>query len=760
MKTSPSLTQLLSAMSKLSASDLFVAEGRPPAARVHGVLRRLKAEETTPEEIAELLEVALSAAQRERFEEQGDLDAGLTLGEQRFRLNVSRTQGRVAVVARAVPSGALSFEELRLPDAVKKLARLQRGLVLVTGATGSGKSTTLAAMVHYVNTHRDAHVVTIEDPIEFVHVDQRSRISQREIGTDTPSFRSALRHAVRQSPDVILIGELRDMETMEVALSAALTGHLVLATIHTIDATQTLQRLLSYFPAHLRAQVSMDLSLALRGIVSQRLVPTTDGRGRVLAAEVLTVTPSVSRLLKEQKVEDLRDLMKSSQVGGILPFGRSLLELYEQGLITYDVGYAYASNPDEFALEAKGMSTGAGTFTRGPQDEGRLDLDMKSLLKTVLDRGASDLHLTVGRPPILRIGGELTALGEHALGEADMRALVYSILSSRQRSTYELEKELDFALALEEGRRFRVNAYYQKGRMAAALRMIQPRVPDPATLGLPPALMGLADKPHGLLMVVGPTGAGKSTTLACLIDRINRSRACRIITIEDPVEYAFTSQMATIDQREVLADTRSFSSALKYVLRQDPDVIMVGEMRDLETVSAVLTAAETGHLVLATLHSNDAIQAIDRVIDVFPAHQQAQARSQLAASLLGVVSQRLLRRADGQGRVAAFEMMLGTPAIRNVIREDKHHQAHSLMETARGSGMQTMDMALRALVDDDLISWEEALRYATRAKSLGPSPEERRLDDEQQDPEQIGYHPEPGAGSQGRSSRFGGFRKR
>ncbi|MCA9563781.1 MAG: PilT/PilU family type 4a pilus ATPase, partial [Myxococcales bacterium] len=317
---------------------------------------------------------------------------------------------------------------------------------------------------------------------------------------------------------------------------------------------------------------------------------------------------------------------------------------------------------------------------------------------------------------------ELHSLPIEPLNAADMRTLLHSIMSVRQRSQYELDRELDFALAMDDGRRFRVNAYYQKGHMAVAMRSIPSRVPDPDTLCLPKPLLRLADKPHGLVLVVGPTGSGKTTTLASLVDRINRNRACRIITVEDPIEYTHVSEMSTIDQREVFADTRSFSAALKYILRQDPDVILVGEMRDLETVHAALTAAETGHLVLATLHTNDAVQTIDRIVDVFPSHQQTQARSQLAASLVAVVSQRLLPRADGTGRVPAFEIMMATTAIRTLIRDNKMHQAFSVMESSRKDGMVTMDWSLKELYEYNIISYDDALRYVRQPGILGPDP--------------------------------------
>jgi len=713
------IARLLTAMEAGGASDLFVCAGKPPAIRKHGDVVPLGSEATTDEQMEALLEGLLMPAARNRFEKTGDLDVGYSLEHRRFRLNLSRQRGRVALVARALPSGELRFEELGLPPSIQALAELRRGLVLVTGATGSGKSTTLAAMVHHINTTRRVHVVTVEDPIEFVHPDHLGRVSQREVGLDTESFATALRHVLRESPDVIVIGEMRDFDTMSVALSAALTGHLVLTTVHTIDATQTLQRILSYFPDHLRAQASMDLSLCLEGVVSQRLLPRSDGDGRVLAAEMLTCTPPVRQLLREQRVDELADLMRSSNDPGILTFNRALLSLFREGAIGYEQGLAYATNPDEFALAARGLETGVQAFRDGDDPEvGNTELDLRALLHQALRLGASDLHVAAGRPPIYRVGGRLRTVPTRALSAADVRALLYAVLTVRQRSIYELEREIDFALQLDTGQRFRVNAYYQKGKMAAALRAIPTRIPEPDALRIPAQVTKLVTRPHGLLLVVGPTGAGKTTTLACLVDLVNRTRACRIITVEDPIEYTHESQTATVDQREIGSDTLSFAGALKYVLRQDPDVIMIGEMRDLETVSSALTAAETGHLVLATLHSNDAVQTIDRVIDVFPPSEQGQARAMLSSALLGVVSQRLLHRKDGRGRVPVFEVMVGTPAIRNLVRDQKMHQARSLMETSKVHGMQTIDQALAALLDEDLIDLEEAMRFVVHPQSL------------------------------------------
>ncbi len=707
------LVELLSAMEQAQASDLFINEGKPPAARVNGRVRPLNRGPVTRAEIMNLLRRSMKREALQTYEQTGDIDGSYSLPDgRRFRLNAFKEQGRLGIVARAVPSADLDIDALGLPDSVRVLAEHHRGLVLVTGATGSGKSTTLAAMVNYINQTRDVHIVTIEDPIEYVHKDRRARVTQREVRIDTPSFKAGLKFVLRQSPDVILIGEIRDEETAHVAMQAALTGHLVFGTLHTIDAAQTVQRLMSMFPEHLRDQVALDMSLALKGIISQRLLPTKDGKGRVVSNEILVASPAVQNLLKEKAINDIEDYLRANTDEWSMSFNQSLLRLIKTDKISVETGLAYSTAPEELALNVKGMTSGTDAVRSMIDGSGQGgSFDMQMLLNEVSKRGASDLHLTVGRPPILRITGGLVPYGSQNLTEADMRILLHSIMNARQRTVYELEREIDFAIALDERHRFRVNAYFQKGQMAAALRAIASSIPSHEELGVPDQVLKLGAKPHGLMLVVGPTGSGKSTTLACLVDQVNRSRSCRIMTIEDPIEYIHNGVMATIDQREVGADTLSFAAALKYILRQDPDVILVGELRDLETIGACLTAAETGHLVFATLHSNEAVQAIDRIIDVFPPHAQHQVRSQLAASLVGVVSQRLLRRRDGSGRVAAFEVLVANSAIKNLIRENKMHQASSIMESGRREGNLTLDQNLQDLLRKGMVDRQEAERH-------------------------------------------------
>ena len=321
---------------------------------------------------------------------------------------------------------------------------------------------------------------------------------------------------------------------------------------------------------------------------------------------------------------------------------------------------------------------------------------------------ASDLHVTVGLPPMIRVHGKVQPLKYPELTPIATREMIYGILSNDQRRRLENDWELDFSYTLPRTARFRVNVYFQRGSLGAAFRPIPDEIKSFEELGLPAAIGDIADKPRGLVLVTGPTGSGKSTTLAAMIDKINETRQEHIMSVEDPIEYLHRHKNCIVNQREVNQDTKSFGEALRHMLRQDPDVILVGEMRDLETISVALTSAETGHLVFATLHTQDAPQTIDRVIDVFPPHQQGQIRVQLANALQGVVTQTLVPSRDGQGRVVACEILAPPPGVRNLIREGKTHQIYSAMQTGSKFGMQTMDAALVELVRKGMVSREEA----------------------------------------------------
>ena len=345
-------------------------------------------------------------------------------------------------------------------------------------------------------------------------------------------------------------------------------------------------------------------------------------------------------------------------------------------------------------------------------------MDVSELLIFTVENHASDLHLSAGEPPIIRIHGEMKKIEVPPLDEETMHRMIYDILNDEQRKTFEEFLELDFSLSLGDYGRFRVNVFKQNRGDAANFRPIPNRIPGFDELGLPKVLVNLSRLEKGLVLVTGPTGSGKSTTLAAMINLINSESRGHIITIEDPVEFVYTSNLSLVNQRELGVHTKSFANALRAALREDPDVILVGEMRDLETISLALTAAETGHLVFSTLHTSGAPKTIDRVIDVFPAGQQNQVRAMLAESIQAVITQALFKRRDGKGRVAAFEIMMATPAIRNLIRENKIAQMPSIMQTSKGMGMMTMEAAVRDLLSRNLVTPEEVAFYLPNPQAV------------------------------------------
>jgi twitching motility protein PilT len=344
---------------------------------------------------------------------------------------------------------------------------------------------------------------------------------------------------------------------------------------------------------------------------------------------------------------------------------------------------------------------------------------LHQLLRTMIEKGASDLHITTGTPPLLRIDGSIIPLKLPALGPVETKQLCFSILTEEQQAQFEKHNELDLSFGVKGLSRFRANVYQQRGAVAGAFRTIPFKISTFEELGLPSVVGELANKPSGLVLVTGPTGSGKSTTLAAIIDKINSEQRLHIMTIEDPIEYMHPHKMSVVNQREVGSDTEGFKIALKYVLRQDPDVVLIGEMRDLETIEAALTISETGHLVFATLHTNSAISTINRIIDVFPSHQQPQIRAKLSFVLQGVLSQQLLAKHNASGRVLAMEILIPNAAIRNLIREDKIHQIYSQMQVGQDKfAMQTLNQCLYALFQKRVISQDEAMSSSIEPDEL------------------------------------------
>lgn len=693
--------------------ELFLREDEPALVRYEeGVYERIQLEETGLAVDPDRVRTRLIVADLEERDLRSSLftftDPSLRWA---YNVEIFSTTGRPAIVATRLPPAPPGLEDLGLTEPFEKFATTRSGLMLITGNRGSGRSFTAGALLQAVLSHRLVYVMTLQDRIRFLYEGFSSPVFQHELGTDFETWESGFGLINRRSPDVILVDEIYNKETAQAVLSWALEGKFVIATYLAGDVVTALERLIELFPSGQRSRRAEELSLVLRACSAQRLVPGPDGQ-RHVALEYLQSSPDSTPLLGARQWDLLRDRLALAKDAERLSFGTSLARLVKEGMISREMGLAQAPREDEFLRSLEGRPARTSIYP----------WNLRLLLQMARETSASDIHLSVKRPPIFRVDGQLERLNLPVLDTPAIEKMLRSVMTSAQWASLEKEREFDGSLSLDDGTRFRLNVFFQKDYPAAALRLIPHRIPDPESLGIPDALLRLAFRPQGLLLITGPTGSGKTTSVACLVDAINRGRACHIITVEDPIEYYHESHLSTIDQRQVESDTLSFRAALKYALRQDPDVLVVGEMRDTETISSALTAAETGHLVLATLHTNDACQTVDRIVDVFPPHQQSQVRQQVAASLLAVVSQRLLPRADGSGRIAAFELMIASPAIRNLIREGKTHQIPNVISTSTSSGMRTLEKSLTELYRSGLVSYEEASRYFTEKSAPTEAP--------------------------------------
>lgn len=712
---------------KSGASDIFVTSGKIPAFRINGVIRR--AGDCMPfpsSEIVAFRNSLIDEYRQKEYLKSSGADVSCEIGKCRFRINFYETFCGPAFAARPVKNGAeCTFERYMLPEKIlAEIAMCQRGLVLISGSSGSGKSTTLNAVVNYINQQRNCHILTLEDPVEFVHEDCRSLISQRETVNISGGVTTALHDAMRENPDVIVVGEICDAETVSAAVGAALTGHLVLAAMHTVDAASTVERVVNMFPEQQRDQAASSFALALQAVVCQRLLPGIDGNRMVPAFEILLGTDAVRKYISQQNFIEIKRCLRDYSDLGMCAFNDSLYALYRSGSISFECAEEYSDNKEELQLMHSGIKSGNGSVSRSVYSSTAFnanEVDMSDLFRATVRANASDLLITAGAPPQVRVSGEFVPLALPPLDANDTQHLVHSILTRRQRDILEDEKNVDFAMSAEipitgtgsfEERRFRINAFYQRNQIAMVARLLSERIPEPGDLGLPAVLNELMGKRQGFILITGPTGSGKSTTLASLLDHINRNRNSHIITIEDPIEYLHVNKKSIVEQRELGSDTINFNDGLRAALRQAPDIIMVGELRDKDTIAAALTAAETGHLVFGTLHSNNAMQTIERIIDSFPEGQQNQVRQQFAATVLAVVSQRLIPRIDQPGkRVAAFEVMIGTYAVRALIRDKKTHQLASVIESSYREGMITMQRSLASMVEAGVISAEDAKNF-------------------------------------------------
>ena len=712
---SAEFSAFLASLIRPEVSDIFITSGKIPCLRRNGEIVPVEAAAAVDgATVDEWRDRVLDENLRAEYLASGGADAAVELGGRRCRVNFMSTLNGPALVLRPISDGGeLDFSKLGLPAAeLEKLCAKTRGIIFCVGGTGCGKTTTMNAMVNCINRKYRRHILTLEDPIEYTHEDRLSLVNQRELRDG--DFGTAMRNAVRENPDVIVLGEMRDPESVRAALNAALTGHLVLTTAHCTDCVSLPERLLGFFDESERRRIAADLALSLEAVIAQRLLPGTDGRA-VPAIELMLGTSTVRKSLEQCSFDALALALADGGRNGMIAFNTSLYDLVNAGKVDHRAALEVSDDPDELELRFSGIRRGGGGVAVESSAQRVSGLTMNSLFHTAVRLGASDLVLTHNVPPMLRINGEMRAMDLPPLSAGDIRRLLFSVIDKRRRAVFEERRELDFSLSVpvrlvggEVACRFRLNAFFQRGAPALVARVLTERIPPPEALGIPAVMLELIRKRQGLILVTGPTGSGKSTTLASLLDFVNHQQRAHIITIEDPIEFVYVNDNSVIEQRELHADTLSFAEALRAALRQAPDIIMVGELRDNETIAAALTAAETGHLVLGTIHTNSAAQTVDRIIDSFPQNMQNQIRQQFASCLLAVVSQRLLKRADNQGRVAAFEVMVGTTPIRALIRDGRGHQIEASMETGWVDGMRTMRRVLEDLVEQGIVTAEEA----------------------------------------------------
>ncbi len=616
------------------------------------------------------------------------------------------------------------------------------GIIYLTGPTGSGKTTTLYMVLDEM-AKRSVNISTIEDPVEK----NIKKINQTQVNnTAGLTFEVGLRALLRQDPDIIMVGETRDSETASISVRSAITGHLVFSTLHTNDAASSIVRLIDMGVEPYLVANSMVGTVAQR--LMRRICPEcgqeveateeecrllgaapgtkikkahgctqcnfTGYSGRIAVHEILTVDSTVRKMITDgASMDEIQDYAVRHQ--GMHLLRDSAVEKVLQQVTTIEELRKVAYYSDEPAAPQIVQMTEilppvAAQVKEDPfADVGAATVHVEDIILRARESGCSDIHITAAKPLMIRINGALQETKEQ-YSKAQITAMLLEMCDADQRAQLAAGNDLDFAVQTRDGNRQRVNIFRDMGALAATIRLLNSHIPTLESLGLPMVLGEIVKQPRGLILVTGPTGSGKSTTLAAMIDSINATRPDHIITIEDPVEYVYEKKQSLIHQREVGRDVTSFAAALRSALREDPDIILVGEMRDYETISAALTAAETGHLVLSTLHTTGAAQTIDRIIDACPNGSQNQVRTQLAGVLNAVVTQCLIPKIEG-GRIAATEILIGTDAVANMIRENKCHQMNTAMQAGAALGMHTLNRDLMSLVQRGVISMEQARKY-------------------------------------------------
>ncbi len=721
------IAELLAFSVKNKASDLHLSAGLPPMIRVDGDVRRINIPALDHKQVHALVYDIMSDKQRRDYEEFLEVDFSFEIPSlARFRVNAFNQNRGAGAVFRTIPSEVLTLEDLACPPLFREVIQQPQGLILVTGPTGSGKSTTLAAMIDYINKNEYGHILTVEDPIEFVHTSQKCLINQREVHRDTHGFNEALRSALREDPDIILVGELRDLETIRLALTAAETGHLVFGTLHTSSAAKTIDRIIDV-PGRRKADGAFDVvRVAARGDLAGA---AEEGRRRPY------------RGMGNHGWHPGHPQPDPRGQGGADVLGhpdRPAVRHDDPGPAPAGPGQAQPDHPQPGPRVRQGQapvrvrrgSNGAACAVRRrtravsstdrflvlPHWEPAVNttattIDFTSFLKLMAHQRASDLFITAGMPPAMKVNGKISPITQTPLTPQQSRDLVLNVMTPAQREEFEKTHECNFAIGLSGVGRFRVSCFYQRNQVGMVLRRIETRIPTVEELSLPPIIKTLAMTKRGIILFVGATGTGKSTSLAAMIGYRNQNSTGHIITIEDPIEFVHKHEGCIITQREVGIDTDSWEAALKNTLRQAPDVIMIGEVRTREGMDHAIAFAETGHLVLCTLHANNANQAMDRIVNFFPEDRRNQLLMDLSLNLKGVVAQQLVPSPDGRSRKVAMEILLGTPLVQDYIRDGEIHKLKEVMKDSVQLGMKTFDQSLFELYQAGEISYED-VRYA------------------------------------------------
>ncbi|MEN9359587.1 MAG: hypothetical protein RL095_1122 [Verrucomicrobiota bacterium] len=649
------INDLLSRMIELNATEIHFIVGRPPAIRRFSNMIFLVEERPMQEdEIRNFVTVDLHPSHLSRIEKTGFLDITYFHKDIRYSLSFTRQQRSILMVARRTECSTLDISDLGLDERISGLAMERSGLVIISGPNGGGKTTTFHAILHHINCLRAAHIVCIEDPIENHHRDIMSLITQVEPSSDCEKLIDGVKHAIRKRPDALFLSDLHDAEVSNLAIEAALAGILVVAIMHESGVRAVLERLIALRPEEQREAHLADLSQAVRGIVSQRLVPKADGPGKLPLQEIFINSGRMPTLLRQRDLNEIERSIHSGEQG----FNKTVTDLILSGTLSGETALAGT----RFGRECTVMALAGGSrdgLALGDSADAEL---VRECLSTLVENNATDLIISEGTPPILRIDGNLLEMEHAALTPSETREFLFNLMSTEQKKRFEDNSEADFAISIQFEsfgmRRFRVSGYRQRGNVGCVIRLVGGRPPSPDELGLPEQLVELSDSKSGLLLITSSSGHGKSSTLASLIARINQTRPVHIITIEDPVETVFPNRKAIVDQREIGSDVKSYSAGLAAALRQGPEIIVSTDLPDCESISTAITAAQTGHLVIATLRTPGPHQAIQGLLEFFPAHQREHIRTQIASCLIGISSQRLIPRESGEGRRPEFELLV------------------------------------------------------------------------------------------------------